>query len=36
MEIGNHRGLVKNELITIGSNMYVKGKAFKYLDSKYF
>jgi hypothetical protein len=33
MEVGQHRGIMANEYITVGSNSYEKGKTFKYIDS---
>jgi hypothetical protein len=30
MEVGHHRGLVANEHITVGSNLNVKVKTFKF------
>ena len=33
MEIGRHRGMIKNEHIRIGSSSYEKVKIFKYLGS---
>ena len=31
MEIGRHQGMIANEYIKIGSNIYEKMKTFKYL-----